>query len=84
MLQECQQVCKYICIVYQLIAKSDLNFETEVVVQNCCTDFKILGLTDGREWFPISFHKSLPVKYPTVKKVKMPVYLVLKENEQLC
>lgn len=50
----------------------------------CCTDLLILLLTDGREWFPISFHKSRPVKNPTAKKVKMPVYLMLKANGQLC
>lgn len=41
-----------------------------------------MPLTDGREWFPISFHKSRPVKNPTVKNVKMPVYLVLIKVKQ--
>ena len=38
----------------------------------------VLVLTPGSEWSPISIHKSRPVKNPTVRKVNIPVYLVLK------
>ena len=38
----------------------------------------VLVLTPGSDWSPISFHKSRPVKKPTVRKVNIPVYLVLK------
>ena len=38
----------------------------------------VLVLTPGSEWSPTSFHKSRPVKNPTVRKVNIPVYLVLK------
>ena len=38
----------------------------------------VFVLTPGSEWSPISFHKSRPVKNPTVRKVNIPVYLVLK------
>jgi len=55
------------------------------IVQNIFTAshtrLLIMVLTDEREWFPISFHMSRPVKNPTVKKVKMPVYLVLRQMD---
>ena len=42
--------------------------------------YDLTSLTVGREWFPISFHKSRPVKNPTVIKVKIPVYLILNKK----
>ena len=37
-------------------------------------------LTEGSLWSPISFHKSRPVKNPTVRNVNTPVYFVLKNR----
>ena len=66
-------------------SKGSINcFIVQNIFTACHTSLLIMVLTDEREWFPIRFHMSRPVKNPTVKKVKMPVYLVLRQNGQLC
>ena len=50
------------------------------ILTNTYNLYVLTSLTVGREWFPISFHKSRPVKNPTVIKVKIPVYLILNKK----
>ena len=50
------------------------------ILTNKYNFYVLTSLTVGREWFPISFHKSRPVKNPTVIKVKTPVYLILNKK----